>query len=107
MSVSLEALAMAGANYVEWGMDIEEWERRETPPHLLAEEEEEVHLERVNNNAFLNTPFVPDFTNQLRNDDDDEYIGEESVGWYIKMGWLGSKGMILESEAALLLSFLF
>lgn len=43
MSVSIEALAMAGADYVEWGIDMEEWEQREMerpPPHLLADEEE-------------------------------------------------------------------
>lgn len=43
--VSLEALAMAGVNYVEYGMSIEEWEHRELdpypPPHLLADEEED------------------------------------------------------------------
>ena len=45
MSVSLEALAMAGASDVEFAMDIEEWERKDLeqypPPHLLAQEEEE------------------------------------------------------------------
>lgn len=45
MSVSLEALAMAGASGVECAMDIEEWERNDLeqypPPHLLAEDEEE------------------------------------------------------------------
>ncbi|GAV84674.1 hypothetical protein CFOL_v3_28116 [Cephalotus follicularis] len=44
MSVSLEALAMAGLDYNEWGLDTEEWERKDLetmpPPHLLAEEEE-------------------------------------------------------------------
>ncbi|XVE86789.1 hypothetical protein DITRI_Ditri18aG0062100 [Diplodiscus trichospermus] len=42
MSVSIEALAMAGVDYVEWGMDIEEWERDDelSPPHLLADEKE-------------------------------------------------------------------
>ncbi|OMO73100.1 hypothetical protein COLO4_27262 [Corchorus olitorius] len=43
MSVSIEALAMAGADYVEWGMDIEEWEYEDrdlTPAYLLADEEE-------------------------------------------------------------------
>ncbi|CAJ1855579.1 unnamed protein product [Sphenostylis stenocarpa] len=44
MLVSLEALAMAGASDVEFGMDIEEWERKDLeeypPPHLLAQEEE-------------------------------------------------------------------
>ena len=35
---------MAGVDYIEWGMDVEEWERENSelpPPHLLAEEEEE------------------------------------------------------------------
>ncbi|OMO73101.1 Tetratricopeptide-like helical [Corchorus olitorius] len=44
MSVSIEALAMAGTDYVEWGMEIEEWENGELlepPPHLLAEETQE------------------------------------------------------------------
>ena len=44
MSVSLEALAMAGADYREVGVCIKEWEAEdleETPAHLLAEEDEE------------------------------------------------------------------
>ncbi|XVF15215.1 hypothetical protein REPUB_Repub09cG0131500 [Reevesia pubescens] len=42
MSVSIEALAMAGTDYIEWGMGIEEWEQElEFPPaYLLADEEE-------------------------------------------------------------------
>ncbi|XVE83126.1 hypothetical protein DITRI_Ditri16bG0062300 [Diplodiscus trichospermus] len=42
-SVSIEALAMAGVDFMEWGMDIEEWERDDElpPPHLLADDEEE------------------------------------------------------------------
>ncbi|XVF61607.1 hypothetical protein PTKIN_Ptkin08bG0143900 [Pterospermum kingtungense] len=42
MSVSIEALAMAGTDYVEWGMDIEEWEQEDLdfpPAYLLADEE--------------------------------------------------------------------
>ncbi|CAL1400171.1 unnamed protein product [Linum trigynum] len=42
LSISLEALAMAGVDYVEWGMDAEEWERQQLrqppPPHLLADD---------------------------------------------------------------------
>ncbi|CAK7334689.1 unnamed protein product [Dovyalis caffra] len=41
MSLSLEALAMAGTNYLEWGVDVEEWEDDDSelpPPHLLVEE---------------------------------------------------------------------
>lgn len=49
MSVSLEALAMAGADYLdESGMTVEEWARleTETPSHLLADEEEEWSSEK-------------------------------------------------------------
>ncbi|KAK7358991.1 hypothetical protein VNO77_00934 [Canavalia gladiata] len=42
MLISLEALAMAGASNVQFALDTEEWERRDSepnpPPHLLAEE---------------------------------------------------------------------
>ncbi|MFQ6625165.1 hypothetical protein Gotur_003993 [Gossypium turneri] len=45
MTVSIEALAMAGVDYNEWGLDIERWEDDDDshcpPPHLLAEENEE------------------------------------------------------------------
>lgn len=46
MSVSLEALAMAGIDSNEWAMDAQEWERNETeidfvPPHLLADEDDD------------------------------------------------------------------
>ncbi|WRX09876.1 hypothetical protein QQP08_002363 [Theobroma cacao] len=43
MSVSIEALAMARADCIEWGLDIDEWERDDEPPppHLLADGEEE------------------------------------------------------------------
>ncbi|KAF2616490.1 hypothetical protein F2Q68_00042091 [Brassica cretica] len=39
--VSMEALAMAGEGYQEWGLSIDEWEYQESvvPPHLLAEED--------------------------------------------------------------------
>ncbi|KAJ0083019.1 hypothetical protein Patl1_12405 [Pistacia atlantica] len=51
MSVSLEALAMAGTDYAELGMDFEEWEHREDleppPPHLLADEEDDVRRESL------------------------------------------------------------
>ncbi|KAL4578024.1 hypothetical protein LXL04_014139 [Taraxacum kok-saghyz] len=45
MSISIEALAMAGVDYNEWGMDFEEWERMQEmgppPPHLYSEDYEE------------------------------------------------------------------
>ncbi|GMI67943.1 hypothetical protein HRI_000463600 [Hibiscus trionum] len=44
MTLSLEALAMSGADYDEWGLDIEKWEDDDAsqfpPPHLLLEESE-------------------------------------------------------------------
>ncbi|PON47658.1 hypothetical protein PanWU01x14_242790 [Parasponia andersonii] len=47
-AVSLEALAMADVDHLSFGIDVEEWERRDleqSPPlHLLAEDEEEVVL---------------------------------------------------------------
>lgn len=49
MTVPIEALAMAGIDYNEWGLDIEKWEDDDSewpPPHLLAEQEEEEEPER-------------------------------------------------------------
>lgn len=94
MSISFEALAMAGVDYNEWGMDFEEWERTEMgppPPHLYADdyEEHEHELEeddRVKEVAMMPTSSVNElcrFTaaeNQLEDvlvernkDDHDDY----------------------------------
>ncbi|OWM82191.1 hypothetical protein CDL15_Pgr001765 [Punica granatum] len=43
MSVSIEALAMAGANYLDYVTD-DEHKDMETPSHLLVEEEEQEHI---------------------------------------------------------------
>ncbi|KAJ4890804.1 Uncharacterized protein Rs2_30552 [Raphanus sativus] len=45
----MEALAMAGEDYQQWGLSIDEWEFQESvvPPHLLADDyssEEEDHI---------------------------------------------------------------
>ncbi|OMO73098.1 hypothetical protein COLO4_27260 [Corchorus olitorius] len=52
MRVSLEALAMAGVDYNEWGLSIEKWEADDQSnwpdPHLIAKEE----LPRVSKHAF-------------------------------------------------------
>ncbi|KAK3225915.1 hypothetical protein Dsin_005779 [Dipteronia sinensis] len=56
MSISMEALAMAGVDYVEWGMNVEEWEREDselTPAHLLAEEEEEEEQQQHRGSCLL------------------------------------------------------
>ncbi|CAL0333136.1 unnamed protein product [Lupinus luteus] len=56
MLVSLEALAMAGASNVEFGMDIEEWERKNLeeypPPHLLAEDEDDENIRGHENEDY-------------------------------------------------------
>ncbi|KAL9461948.1 hypothetical protein AB3S75_000022 [Citrus x aurantiifolia] len=72
MLVSLETLAMTGADYVEWGMDVEEWERDDnlTPPHLLAEEEEEEH------SALPSTHFSED-----EDEDDCDSINNFEATW--------------------------
>ncbi|KAL9689786.1 hypothetical protein QQ045_010176 [Rhodiola kirilowii] len=45
MTVSLEALAMAGVDWAEYGKSIEEWEQEDldmqTPAHLLAEDDDD------------------------------------------------------------------
>ncbi|XP_048503332.1 uncharacterized protein LOC125498991 [Beta vulgaris subsp. vulgaris] len=44
MSVSLEVLAMAGEDYANHGIEMEEWERaelEETPAYLLADENDD------------------------------------------------------------------
>uniref|UniRef100_A0A803KSI7 Uncharacterized protein n=1 Tax=Chenopodium quinoa TaxID=63459 RepID=A0A803KSI7_CHEQI len=55
MSISLEALAMAGEDYASFGLETEEWERadlEETPDHLLAAEDEQQYCSFFNcNNA--------------------------------------------------------
>ncbi|KAL3580110.1 hypothetical protein D5086_017945 [Populus alba] len=55
MSASIEALAMAGVDYLIHNLDIEEWEQEELelpPPHLLADEEEEEEVERKSKDSF-------------------------------------------------------
>ncbi|BFG35487.1 hypothetical protein CerSpe_217610 [Prunus speciosa] len=41
--MSIEALAMAGADYMEFGINFEEWEQKDSlkdpPPYMLADEQ--------------------------------------------------------------------
>ncbi|WVZ07948.1 hypothetical protein V8G54_021294 [Vigna mungo] len=84
MLVSLEALAMAGASDVEFGMDIEEWEKKDLeqypPSHLLATEEEKD--EEKNRVRRLKKGHVYGFptTHLLRNHNACEYEKEEEHG---------------------------
>jgi len=59
MSISLEALAMAGADYLKDGMSFEEFERHEAelPPYLFADEDENENLFFNNNiNNYVSIP---------------------------------------------------
>ncbi|KAH1082664.1 hypothetical protein J1N35_022425 [Gossypium stocksii] len=70
-NILMEAIAMAGVDYVEWGLDIEEWERDDElpPPHLLAhnnENEEEGFMKRhayarQGFSACINNPSPPSY----------------------------------------------
>uniref|UniRef100_A0A7N0V0S1 Uncharacterized protein n=1 Tax=Kalanchoe fedtschenkoi TaxID=63787 RepID=A0A7N0V0S1_KALFE len=57
MSVSFEALAMAGVDWAEYGKSVEEWEREDLemqpPEHLLADEEEEEDNEGVDHQGSI------------------------------------------------------
>ncbi|QCD98650.1 hypothetical protein DEO72_LG6g3372 [Vigna unguiculata] len=84
MSVSLEALAMAGASDEDFGMDIEEWEHKDLdqypPPHLLAQEEEKdeqnKRVRRLKKSHVYGFPT----THLLRNHNACEYEKEEEHG---------------------------
>uniref|UniRef100_A0A5B7BHW5 Uncharacterized protein n=1 Tax=Davidia involucrata TaxID=16924 RepID=A0A5B7BHW5_DAVIN len=104
MSISIEALAMAGANYLESGMEIEEWERRdlETPPYLLAEAEDEIALGERKNIRLSHHSFHTGFLkpvdksitvgrNNPSNDDEDcdDFDNDDdgvTVGCHLKVG---------------------
>ncbi|KAK8672963.1 hypothetical protein V6N13_111319 [Hibiscus sabdariffa] len=66
MPASIEALAMAGVDYMEWGMDIEEWECDDEvpPPHLLADyDEDELMLRKFKRSCggnYNNSKNLPD-----------------------------------------------
>lgn len=79
---SIEALAMAGVDYNEWGMDFEEWERMEMgppPPHLFSEDYEED--ERVEGGVSMLTSIVDELCgaveNQLEDVFDDHDMSED------------------------------
>lgn len=70
---SIEALAMAGVDYQEWGLSIEEWELQESvvPPHLFADdsedEEEDIHSDYDDSE-------VEEEEDHRRDDDDDRVL---------------------------------
>lgn len=91
MSLSLEALAMAGVDYVEWGLDIEEWEGDDElpPPHLLAddnENEEEFKKRhayaRQGCSACINNPRPPSYNLE-------DNVGERSATELYNPGVVG------------------
>ncbi|KAG5574636.1 hypothetical protein H5410_054770 [Solanum commersonii] len=50
MSISLEALAMMGVDYVKDGISVEEYEKYEeqVPPYLLVDDEEDENIHKEN-----------------------------------------------------------
>ncbi|KAL2246613.1 UNVERIFIED_CONTAM: hypothetical protein Sindi_2513600 [Sesamum indicum] len=80
--MSLEALAMSGANFLEVGFDMDEWEQMESeiPPHLLADDEEEDDEKKVEQkNADYEFP-IPFLLYDQRGDDDESIDGGPWIG---------------------------
>ncbi|CAL9233471.1 unnamed protein product [Arabidopsis halleri] len=81
----MEALAMAGVDYQEWGLSIEEWELQESvvPPHLLADDFEEKEQEE-----------------ELRDidDDDDRVLDGLSVKQSVTCDIRASVGKLIEQS---------
>jgi hypothetical protein len=76
-TVSLEALAMAGLDYLEFAVDAEQWEHdmAQAPPHLLVEEEEQgvVDVRRDDKHALRNyRPYLPVRSHRAKDDDDED-----------------------------------
>ncbi|KAG5574637.1 hypothetical protein H5410_054771 [Solanum commersonii] len=62
MTISLEALAMSGGDYIKDGISMEEFEKYEeqVPPYLLIDEDDEVFFKKTNmpQNFIMNILFV-------------------------------------------------
>lgn len=63
MTISLEALAMSGGDYIKDGISMEEFEKYEQqiPPHLLIDETDEIFFSKKTNmpqNFIMNILFV-------------------------------------------------
>ncbi|KAK8716502.1 hypothetical protein V6N13_043809 [Hibiscus sabdariffa] len=91
MPVSIEALAMAGVDYMDWGMDIEEWECDDElpPPHLLADDDDDKEDELMQrkfprscsgNNSNNNN-------NNLQDDSGGERVTDQELGYPDMVGW--------------------
>ncbi|KAL2521540.1 hypothetical protein Fot_25463 [Forsythia ovata] len=84
MSISLEALAMSGANYLDYGLDVEELEQMESefPLHLLADDKDDDDWEWNKIDLEYIIPYLLwEFENQSRSIskwhlNDDDVIGD-------------------------------
>ncbi|GKB62057.1 hypothetical protein Tco_0918243 [Tanacetum coccineum] len=79
MSYSIEALAMVGVDYNEWGMDLEEWERIEDgppPPHSYADEFE-VH--ECEEEETYEVTLTKDVYDKREKDSDDDFVMQRLV----------------------------
>ncbi|GMI67942.1 hypothetical protein HRI_000463500 [Hibiscus trionum] len=86
MSVSIEALAMAGVDYMEWGMDIEEWEcdHELPPPHLLADCDEEDELMK---RQFRRSCSGNNNNNNPQDDSGGERVSHQELGYPDMVEW--------------------
>lgn len=108
MSVSLEALAMAGEDYVNFGIDMEEWERtelEETPAHLLADVDDDQQ-------QYWSISNINDCITDNNYDNDmefsDEYVThfEASQGYEASRGSLSLRGLVMMIKAKIKLTML-
>jgi len=87
MSVSLEALAMAGEDYANWGLEIEEWERadlEDTPAHLLID---------VDDDKEMSNTTMPD-SNNNGDASSKEFCNGTSEGCKTHRGCLRLRGLM-------------
>ncbi|XVF15109.1 hypothetical protein REPUB_Repub09cG0121000 [Reevesia pubescens] len=116
-SVSIEALAMAGVDYMKWGEDNENWKiENELPPaHLLVhdDDDEEEELKWSTRNCFLIRYSSSPSYNISENDGDHIAIDEvaavqhpKMVQWrrMIEKIWLLSRSLIEKMVKAILRS---
>ncbi|XP_010419265.1 PREDICTED: uncharacterized protein LOC104704969 [Camelina sativa] len=92
----MDALAMAGVEYQEWGLSIEEWELQESvvPPHLLADDSDEEEEDHRNNNDSE----VEEKEDHLRDDDDDIVLDSLEVKQVVPCVIKASVGKLIEQS---------
>lgn len=79
MTISLEALAMSGADFLEVGFNIEEWEEMNSEiPLYLIEEDDEKEKKRVKGNDLYYERSSPSLPYEDLEDENEDGRDEES-----------------------------